>query len=608
MMQRQISSAQTSTARGATPQQELERIQKQHQELLKEAQEQGPGDASSYITKVQALLDMISSAGENIDDASQRYLLGSLLRYWSNVINDKTDRLPGVQLKPFTGLSVAKAIGVAREAMEQLAPSTGSFTVSFVMTGILMPVGALFVTVILYFTPTLPLPGIAHGLYALLVGLLLTLVIWLLVAVWGRYFVSADGANTSSYSQLKSRLEKLQTSLVELGISTESLKEGTIKEPPLPAMQTTQESERKALNDALLGYTEVRQQLHKPNSAFQWILGAGYLNAWSSLHSAEGALIQLESVNQVIQVALHDSLCIGGSTISNSDELLEKQMQAVLVLVPDAWHYFSQKQREKHRDELLYTLVQKQTNDALHQLIQTLSATPNATPTDATTGGAAAKAISDAISATTDATIDTSSKEEKTASGGSVEQQVQARLVLREVRDALDDFRGQLWEGLIRARNHLLVSIFMIGLMTYLLLALTILTTPASSVISGALVFYLVGAIAGLFARLYRESIQSMPSIDDYGLALARLIISPLLSGLMGVGGVLVAAWLYTTFLDGNAIDPKSLQGIFSLGKPGYLLAAAIFGLAPDLLIKGLQQRSAKDISSLQATKAAQEG
>ncbi len=48
----------------------------------------------------------------------------------------------------------------------------------------------------------------------------------------------------------------------------------------------------------------------------------------------------------------------------------------------------------------------------------------------------------------------------------------------------------------------------------------------------------------GLFSRIYRESLTST-AVDDYGLTLARLIATPLLSGLAGVGGVV----LFSTFV-----------------------------------------------------------
>ena len=54
-------------------------------------------------------------------------------------------------------------------------------------------------------------------------------------------------------------------------------------------------------------------------------------------------------------------------------------------------------------------------------------------------------------------------------------------------------------------------------------------------------VLYLVGALAGLLNRLRIESSRSS-AVEDFGLHLARLIATPLLSGLAGVAGVYLVA------------------------------------------------------------------
>jgi hypothetical protein len=90
-------------------------------------------------------------------------------------------------------------------------------------------------------------------------------------------------------------------------------------------------------------------------------------------------------------------------------------------------------------------------------------------------------------------------------------------------------------------------------------------------------------------------------AVDDYGLSLTRLIATPLLSGLAGVGGVL----LFSAFVSESIKFPTS--SIFRLDRPDYIIAAAFFGLTPYLIIRGLQQRSEKYISALKSSKGAVE-
>jgi hypothetical protein len=108
----------------------------------------------------------------------------------------------------------------------------------------------------------------------------------------------------------------------------------------------------------------------------------------------------------------------------------------------------------------------------------------------------------------------------------------------------------------------------------------------------------MVGAVAGLLERMYRES-QISTAIDDFGLSLARLFATPLLSGLAGIGGVL----LISTILPGP--DQLSIPNTFVLDRPDYIIVAAISGLAPNRIIRSLQERSEQYISALKSSKGA---
>ena len=204
---------------------------------------------------------------------------------------------------------------------------------------------------------------------------------------------------------------------------------------------------------------------------------------------------------------------------------------------------------------------------------------------------------------------------------GAYQAEAMARVTLREVRSTLNDFRDKHWKGLVRQRIRLLMSIAVTGIVTHALLCLTILTsappvvlahqqfTPLTSLQSGitaATLFYMVGAVAGLFVRFYYES-QGGTSVDDFGLATTRLVAIPLLSGLAGIGGVLVAeilAALGGPALIGSTTEkPIVFSTLFSLD-PRLLFAAAIFGVTPNLVIKGLQQKADEYETELKSSTA----
>jgi hypothetical protein len=90
---------------------------------------------------------------------------------------------------------------------------------------------------------------------------------------------------------------------------------------------------------------------------------------------------------------------------------------------------------------------------------------------------------------------------------------------------------------------------------------------------------------------MYNES-QSDTAIDDYRLSAARLFVTPLLSGLVAVIGVLVVA------------KESNLDSIFGSNLVPNLIIAATFGLTPNLLISQLQKKADGYKENLQSTQA----
>lgn len=186
----------------------------------------------------------------------------------------------------------------------------------------------------------------------------------------------------------------------------------------------------------------------------------------------------------------------------------------------------------------------------------------------------------------------------------------QAREALREVRHAINEFRDDRHDGLIRARNRLIWTMLAVGITTYLLLSLALVAGVPVKYIQSVAVLYLVGAIVGLFNRLRIEAGQSS-AVEDFGLSQARLVVTPLVSGLAAVAGVyLIAA--APALLPSSATGagaPPALATVFDLtANPISLIYAAIFGLAPGSLTSRLTTASARLERDLQSTEAASPG
>jgi hypothetical protein len=187
----------------------------------------------------------------------------------------------------------------------------------------------------------------------------------------------------------------------------------------------------------------------------------------------------------------------------------------------------------------------------------------------------------------------------------------QATQTLISVHKAIDDFRDQSRAGLARTRVHLIWAGLMTAVVAYILLALAILDdVPAYQIVAGA-AFFLVGAVSGLIWQLRSSGSEIRSGEDDFGLDQARLVYVPILSGLAGVGGVLVLAMLYPTLnvvpdtssaADVRA-DVPAISAIFDLNRNRFgLLVAAVFGLTPDLLINRLQGEADRYRRQLEAS------
>lgn len=289
----------------------------------------------------------------------------------------------------------------------------------------------------------------------------------------------------------------------------------------------------------------------------EWVLGTAYVNVWKLVHRAEEALLALLPIPNLMSEALFDEQRLASSEMGERDELLTRLRLAVAGLDQSGAKYLSQQPAVP--------------------AVQTVVSPPDPMAPRV------------------------------------------ARGVLREIRLTIDDFRDQKWGNIVRARNHLLRTLTITGLVTYLgtLLALDLSPKPTpfdprTDAMIAAAVFYLVGALVGLFNRLSSES-NTGADMEDYGLTEARLALTPVLSGLAAIGGVYATAMLTGTLTgvvggagaSGTALSLPSIGAVMNLSSnPFAVLVAAVFGLSPATLISSLQAQADKYKGALQSTAA----
>jgi len=290
----------------------------------------------------------------------------------------------------------------------------------------------------------------------------------------------------------------------------------------------------------------ILSNLRRPG--IQWLMGTGYSTVWKLVHQAETSLVYILPTDAVIGTALMDELRLVGSQVDNAPQLLAKLRTAVAQLQSNAVPYLGQ---------------------------------PPA-----------------------------SGWNSLAADEGT------AREALADVHQAIHDYRDKTWDALIRLRTQLVATLGATGLATYLLVGLALTghgmaatapTDPMSDSFVAAASLYVVGALIGLFNRLANES-STDTSVEDYGLSMVRLCLTPVVSGLAAIGGVALVAMVPSIFSGSSPLAPHAvppLTDIFNLSSNGFALVyAAIFGLSPNLLIGGLQNAAEQYKAALKSTSA----
>lgn len=285
----------------------------------------------------------------------------------------------------------------------------------------------------------------------------------------------------------------------------------------------------------------------------RWVTARGYLRAWDLMHRAEEAMIVLQPSDEVVREAWHDEMSIEGSGMDSEADALNKLRTAVIQLNPTGVIYLN----------------------------KAVPATGKANgPVNGSNPGVDAAKI-----------------------------EMEARDALRDVRSTLNEYRGRLWEGLVSQRNQLMATTFITGLFTYFLLVFAIITGAYTISIQAAAAFYLAGALAGLFFRLYNES-QGAKAADDFNLSTVRILVTPFVSGLAAVGGILLLATLsFTVTQYNNSSVTAAIADAFNLSHNGLgIVMATVFGYAPNLFINALQTRAQQVTTQLQNSTAQNQG
>lgn len=444
----------------------------------------------------------------------------------------------------------------------------GSYTGGLLASSVALPGLASLLTVLAYVINT--------GHASVWIGIVITMLLWPVLALFFQGFVTVQRANSRTYGELRERYHQLAA---RLNVVQHLL---------------TSDCDKIAYNEARKHTYIVGQMLGvEPPTDHQtdglgWVLSTGYINVWTRLHRAEEALIQVLPTEQVLSEALYDEWRIRYSNITSRDDLLKNLQDATEQL--RTIHLTHVAQEAGHGAE------QSGAQEANQIAVQPAAAQP----------AQAASAPSQA----------------GTANGLPPLHEPCLRTILRQTRRTVNEYRDDRRDGLVRARNRLIKTGTMTGFGAYVLLVIAVLLDAPRDAIGAAVVFYLVGALVGLF-NILRFETESDKAVEDFGLVTARMMHRPLFSGLAALGGVVLIA-LLPIALNPGVLAPKlagasnvattsgveklayPLLDIFNLDTyPFGLVIAAVFGLTPTLLISRIEKATDKYKADLQSTEAA---
>jgi hypothetical protein len=407
-----------------------------------------------------------------------------------------------------------------------------------------LPGLAATVTVIAYLTMGPSDPTSTDAAYF---GLVFGFGAWPFLAWPLRGLCTADRAQSRSYLELLQRHQQLEDRLAKLAPEIEKRAPRNEDCPPDdPCLEAAtvhlEATNQLAYAAGLLGLAGGGPDPSLPPgqpprrerpTAIRWVTGSGYIEATRALHRVEEALIEIEPLEALIGDALHDDLSLSDSTIQDSGHLRDLIRVAMRGI-----------------DGSVAALVFPDTRAGQGGAVAPSTLNPRA-----------------------------------------------PRPILREVRFAINDFRDKAKLGLVTAKVNLLWAILFVATGAYLLVGLAVLSRITQDQLVAAAVFFLVGAVVGLFNRLRIEGGRPT-AVADFGLFQARLLHTPIVSGLAAVAGVFIVAVSPSFFAALGATNPalaaKGLPEIFDLAQnPSGLLVAAIFGLAPATLTRTLGDQGA---------------
>jgi hypothetical protein len=500
----------------------------------------------------------------------------------------------------------------------------------FVGVSIPIPILAMFITVFGYlvFSALAVPPSIITFLP--LLGLIFTIIVWLLLAILFLPMATARGGKLSDYELIQGDLFVLKAQFD--AVKKSKTAHDKAQQPALPEATDDDQQPAPPEDPYEIAKAEIQSNLDSIDlmlnrNGLTWVMRTGYINVWGRINQANEAMIDVLPPEQVIEGANYDILSLTGSKVPDNKHLIKQLKKAINTLSSGSDQSSKQNQDTSLQQNLARAMIAlitgkvdstftekplyKRIWDSIRNIFRRDSLQQdNASSLQQPMAQALLALLKKAVEQT-GSTTETRNKEQE------------ARSTIRKARSALHNFTNERWDALVRARNQLMGAALLASIFTYLLVVLAILAsvvpgivlppTNFPAILGQITLFYLLGAVVGLFSRALSESNEKDADIahsDDYGLTAARILVTPSLSGLAALIGVLLVAMLSitlsTTISHGATTYSTFAANIYNFNvNPQNLVFAAIFGYLPSLVIGLLKQQTNKIQSEIHGSSPA---
>jgi hypothetical protein len=383
------------------------------------------------------------------------------------------------------------------------------------------------------------------------VAFISALPVWLLLtAMFGRDLIAVESASGESYEQQRSRVIALEARLTQLEAELARLEPS--KEPESSTKREYLEAARSLVDELHheLGTKYFPLETRHRRSPYRWFLADGYVNVWRTLQQAEDLTLFVESRDVVYTAAIDNAERLCGLAQTVHASALCQELSALTGVGIETYQIRSR---------------------GIKSEIKHIKAMASSTDEEAQARAEARARLLKELD------------------------QGWARALVSEASNKIHTSENDLWMQIVILRNRLFLAFVLAVSLVYLMIGLAVLREVKTEELTAAVAFLLTGAVVGVFNELYSASRRKTGSVFDYGFASLRVLVTPVLSGIAAVGGVVVTnlAGSYVVTKTSGATNVPSLSQVFNLS--GYrmgVVVAAIFGLTPGLLLSRLRDRT----------------